>query len=475
MLSSDKKSPLAPYSIITRLTIGYVSLSIVVLSCGALFLYYSLSYTIQNKDKRFLENKIEHFKNILKDGQYAQQVLENEVNEGGSSPFHKYLVRISDIKGSLIMVTNEGRLHIAKLPFSSPHEMDEKLGEFQKYQSKNGQAFMLMSAWAKSPRYPGGKVLLNTAIDITEEQDLLSYYRNIILFAMFCAILFAFVPTIIVARHGLRPLNVISNAVQKVNVSRLHERLNPQQWPLELVPLVANFDKMLDRLEDSVKRLSKFSSDIAHELRTPIQTLMGEAEIMLSESRTIEQYQENIQSNLEEYDTLTHMIEGLLFIARAENIELGLNKIEFDINTKVQKIIEFYDALKEEKSITLVFIGKGTLYADPLLFERSISNLISNAIKYSDHGGQIKIYAVENKDQTVSVSVNNKGQVIEPEEIKNIFDRFFRASYAKKVDHNGLGLGLSIVKSIMDIHGGTIQAQSDSVTGTTFILKFPPK
>jgi two-component system heavy metal sensor histidine kinase CusS len=232
---------------------------------------------------------------------------------------------------------------------------------------------------------------------------------------------------------------------------------------------------MLDRLEDSVNRLSKFSSDIAHELRTPLQTLRGESEIVLSKHRTIEQYQVNIQSNLEEYDKLAHIIESLLFIARAENTELELNKSEFDIKTEVQKIIAFYEALLEEKSVSLVFNGNGKLYADPLLFERAISNLVSNAIKYTEHGGQIKFHVVERKDQNVSISINNNGPVIAPEEIKNIFDRFFRASYAKAVDRDGLGLGLAIVKSIMNIHDGTIHVQSNTLTGTTFTLNFPPK
>jgi two-component system heavy metal sensor histidine kinase CusS len=272
----------------------------------------------------------------------------------------------------------------------------------------------------------------------------------------------------------LRPLKHISDAIQQVGVSRLHERLDPRQWPSELVQLVENFDKMLDRLEDSVKRISRFSSDIAHDLRTPIQTLRGESEIMLLSDRTIEEYQENLTSSLEEYDRLTHLIESLLFIERAENTDMELKQTTFDIKTKVDKIISFYEALIELKAITVVFNGTGQVNADPILFERAIINLISNAIKYTKNGGHLKFYVATKNDQTVSLSVNNDGPAIEPEDLEHLFDRFYRADSAKKVDHNGLGLGLSIAKSIMDLHGGNIQVQSNAITGTTFTLNFPP-
>ena len=196
---------------------------------------------------------------------------------------------------------------------------------------------------------------------------------------------------------------------------------------------------------------------------------------MLSKDRTIEQYQENIRSSLEEYDRLTHLIESLLFIERAENTDVELKQTDFDIKPRVEKIISFYEALMEEKSITVVFNENSQVYADPLLFERALSNLFSNAVKYSKHGGQIKFYITKTKGQIVSLSINNDGPEIEPEELKHLFDRFYRTNSAKKVDHNGLGLGLSIVKSIMDLHGGSIEAQSDVISGTTFTLNFPQK
>jgi len=474
MLSPDKKYLHRPYSIIARLTFGYILLSIVILSAIAFFLYYALVQNIQNKDLRFLVDKNLHLRTLLNDDHPHQSVLEKEVNEGGGYQFHKFYIWILDTKGSLVMVTKEGSSFIAELPFPSPHEVGEDPWKFEKHKSINGKMFLLMSVWAKSQNYPEGRVLLNTAIDITEEQELLNDYRNVLLVAIVCGIVFSLVLAIIVTRHGLRPLKHITDAIQQVRVSRLHERLDPRQWPPELVPLVENFDKMLDRLEDSVNRISRFSCDIAHDLRTPIQTLRGESEIMLTADRTIKEYQENLISGLEEYDRLTHLIESILFIERAENTDMQLKQTTFDIKTKVDKIISFYEALIELKAITVVFNGTGQVNADPLLFERAIINLISNAVKYTKNGGHIKLSVATKNDQTVSLSVNNDGPAIEPEDLECLFDRFYRATSAKKVDHAGLGLGLSIAKSIMDLHGGSIQAQSDAITGTTFTLNFPP-
>ena len=479
MLSADKKASLHAFSIITRLTLGYLLLSIVILPAIAFFLYYALVQNIQNKDLRFLVDKNLHLKSILKgthhdhDGHHDHGLLEQEVNEGGGYKFHKFYTKILDINGSLVMISKEGSSLIAELPFPVPHEVDEEPWNFKKHQSINGKTFLMMSAWARSQNYPGGKVLLNTAIDITEEQELLNDYRYVLMFALACGILFSLVVAIIIARRGLRPIRHISDAIKQVSVLRLHKKLNPKQWPDELLVLVGNFNNMLNRLDESVNHISRFSSDIAHDLRTPIQSLRGEAEIMLSKDRTIEQYQENIRSSLEEYDRLTHLIESLLFIERAENTDVELKQTDFDIKPKVEKIVSFYEALMEEKSITVVFNGNSQIYADPLLFERALSNLFSNAVKYSKHGGQIKFYITKTKGQIISLSINNDGPEIEPEELKHLFDRFYRANSAKKVDHNGLGLGLSIVKSIMDLHGGSIEAQSDAITGTTFTLNFP--
>lgn len=474
-ISFDNNKFRTPSSIVKRLTFGYAIISALILFCIAFFLYFALVNNIQKKDLRFLVDKILHLRNILKDDHLSHHVLEQEVNEGGGYQFHKLFVRISDINGSLIFVTKGGSSLIAKLPFPSPHDVDEDPWQYKKYQTSNGKALLMMSAWAKSPTHPEKKVMLNTAIDITEEQNLLNDYRYLLFYIICGGIVVSLILAIITARHGLRPLKYISLSVQQVSVSQLHKRLDPRQWPIELAPLVLNFDKMLDRLEESVKRISRFSSDLAHELRTPIQTLRGEAEVVLSGNKTLEQLKDCTKSSLEEYDKLTHMIEGLLFISRAENIELELDKQELELSKEVHKIVEFYEALIAEKSITVHVKGACKLYADPVLLQRAITNLLSNAIKYNQQGGQIKINIREKSDSTVIVTVNNKGQTIDQNEIKYIFDRFYRSQRAKAIDHDGLGLGLSIVKSIMDLHGGTIQTQSNSSTGTTFTLIFPPK
>lgn len=463
------------FSITARLTAGYFLLSIVVLSGMAFFLYYALAENIQNKDLRFLADKILHLRNILKKEHVPLSVLEQEVNEGSRYLFHPFLVKITDAEGAMVMETKTDRPLPSELLFPSPHAAGEDPWKYKKYRTESGKTFLMMSAWAESPNHPGGRVLLHTALEITEEQEFLSDYRILLAYAILFGALLTSVLTILISKRGLKPLKNISDEVQKITVRRLHKRLNPQQWPSELASLVVNFDNMLGRLEESVSRLSRFSSDIAHDLRTPIQTLRGESEIMLSADRSVVQYQENLRSNLEEYDRLTHLIESLLFIERAEHTDVELKLTDFDIKSKVEKILSFYEALIEEKSITVVCTGSCRVHADPVLIERALGNLVSNGIKYTGHGGRILFTITFEDDRTVRVSVNNSGPVIEPEDLEHIFDRLYRAPHGKQVDPNGLGLGLSIVKSIMDLHGGSVHAQSDAAAGTTFTLYFPQK
>jgi two-component system heavy metal sensor histidine kinase CusS len=239
--------------------------------------------------------------------------------------------------------------------------------------------------------------------------------------------------------------------------------------------LATSFDEMLDRLEDSFARLSRFSTDIAHELRTPLNNLMGETEVALSKTRTVEEYQHILESSLEEYTRLSHMIEGLLFLARAENTDVKLDRTVFDPLKEVHGVLEYYEAIAEEKKITVLCRGSGTVCADPLLFRRAITNIVSNAFRYSQTGSTIHIEVIETEDQSLSVTITDNGIGIKAEELNSIFERFYRSPGARGHDTRGSGLGLSIAKSIMDLHGGTIDIRSESGKGTTVILHFPVK
>ncbi len=470
------KNPHTPqsYSIVTRLTLAYVLTAFVMLTLTTGFLYYALFASLKSKDERFLADKILHFRSIIKSSNYDVQELELEVKEGSSYQFNKYLVKIVDTDGKVIMMSETSNM-MDMLPFTPPHKVDEKPWVTGRFKSTSGEVFILMSAWAECHDCVGHKVLINTALNITVEEAILKQYRKQIYLVLFIGVLLAGVTGMLIARRGLSPLRRITDVIQSIRASQLYERLAPAKWPQELTVLATSFDEMLDRLEDSFTRLSRFSTDIAHELRTPLNNLMGETEVALTKTRNIEEYQQILESSLEEYTRLSHMIEGLLFLARAENIDVKLDRTEVDALNEIQGVLEYYDALAEEKEIRVQCSGKGSVNADPLLLRRAVTNILSNAFRYSPSSSNIYIDIQEDEDQFLSISIMDNGIGIEAEDLNNIFERFYRTSGAKFHDTRGSGLGLAIVKSIMDLHGGTIDVRSKPTQGTTVLLKFPAK
>jgi len=275
-----------------------------------------------------------------------------------------------------------------------------------------------------------------------------------------------------VTRRGLQPLRDMTQSLARISPSHLNERLTPLVWPQEIQPLVRAFDEMLDRLEDSFKRLSQFSADLAHELRTPIANLLGEAQVALTRERRADEYREVIESSVAECERLAGIVDNLLFLARAEAVDRQIQPSLFDGRTAIEKIGAYYQAIAEERHVTISCAGAGQIFADPALFNRALNNLVENALRFTPDVGEIQISIQSNTTQA-SVLVRDNGSGIAPEHLSHVFDRFYRADSARS--SAGAGLGLSLVKSIIELHGGTVKIESQVGHGTTVVLSFPKK
>jgi two-component system heavy metal sensor histidine kinase CusS len=266
----------------------------------------------------------------------------------------------------------------------------------------------------------------------------------------------------------------MAETAARISPSTLDERLQRLGLPSELSDLAATFNDMLDRLEDSFTRLSRFSSDIAHELRTPLQNLRGEAEVVLSKTRDAGDYREILGSSLEEYQRLSNLIDRLLFLARAENPQTQIQREELDLKKELGLLQEFYGLSAGESGIALGVEAPEGLRADldRSLFQRAVGNLVENALKHTPSGGAV-LLKTSADDGNVLVEVSDTGKGIPPEEISKVFDRFYRVDPSRSPASGGAGLGLSIVKSIMDLHAGTVEIRSELSQGTTVTLSFP--
>jgi two-component system heavy metal sensor histidine kinase CusS len=214
---------------------------------------------------------------------------------------------------------------------------------------------------------------------------------------------------------------------------------------------------MLDRLELAVRKLSDFSSDLAHEIRTPINNLMTQTQVCLSRSRSNQDYQEVLFSNLEEFEHLARMVSDMLFLAKAEHGLVLANVQSVDILEHVQDVFDFYDALAAEKNIRLRYTGQGQVLADPAMLRRALSNLLSNAIKYGNADSCIEIHCQQQQQQTL-LWMSNACAALSSEQLERLFDRFYRTDVSRQRVEDGTGLGLAICKSILDAHGASIDA-----------------
>ncbi len=276
------------------------------------------------------------------------------------------------------------------------------------------------------------------------------------------------------ARVGLAPLRAFATLTARISANRLHARVAAEHLPPELAALGRSFNDMLSRLEDSFRRLNEFSSDLAHELRTPISNLTTQSQVALSRARSPEEYREVIYSAIEEYERLARMITDMLFLARADNGLLIPAQEDVDLRAEVMALFDFYDALVEAEGVRLVVEGDAHVSGDRIMLRRALGNLLSNAIRHSARGSIVSVVLARSESEEVTIGVSNPGPPIAPEHLARLFDRFYRVDPARQHAGEGAGLGLAITRTIVQAHGGTIGVRSDS-QATRFEIRLPAR
>lgn len=296
------------------------------------------------------------------------------------------------------------------------------------------------------------------ATEISHHEHFMSGFRRTLWVFMALATLAMGLLGWIVARRGLAPLQTIKRQVAEITANRLDTRLPAAAIPLELSDLAGTLNDMLSRLEESFQRLSDFSSDLAHELRTPVSNLLTQTQVTLSRARTADQYRDILASNSEEFERLSRMIADMLFLAKAENNQIIPNQERLELADEVADLLEFYVVLAEEKEIRLSLIGRAMVMGDRLMLRRAISNLLSNALRHTPTGGMVTV-RIDEQEQ-VLLSVENTGASIPAEHLPRLFDRFYRVDSSRQRTTEGSGLGLAITRSILTAHGGAISVAS---------------
>jgi two-component system heavy metal sensor histidine kinase CusS len=313
--------------------------------------------------------------------------------------------------------------------------------------------------------------VVGVATDITHHEQYMAGFRVTLWSFVAVAALLSGVLGHLAARRGLAPLEAMKQKAERITAQRLSARLTVDAVPTELADLAATLNDMLARLEESFRRLSDFSSELAHEFRTPINTLMMQTQVTLSRLRGSGEYREVLASNLEEYERLSRMIADMLFIAKADEGRIAPTAERLELAPLVGDLVEFHRLMADDKGVVIECGGEGRIRGDPLMIRRAVGNLLSNAIRHTPPGGRVAVSIRRPGTGRVAVEVLNTGNPIPPEHLPRLFDRFYRADASRAGDGTHSGLGLAIVKSIAEAHGGSV-AVSSSGDETRFCLAF---
>lgn len=319
----------------------------------------------------------------------------------------------------------------------------------------------------------GTAVRYYMSIDRHEDAKLLSGFVRASVLAIPILLLVVALGAWAIARMSLAPLLRFRRLAAAIGETSLDQRVPASDLPAELAELAGEFNAMLERIDRGYRRLQEFSADLAHELRTPIATLMGRAQVALSHDRTQAELRDVLEGDIEELERLSRLIADMLFIAQAEHGPAVLKVEAVDLATEARRVSDYLSLVGEEKGVNVEVHGEAEVHAEPLLVQRAITNLMSNAIRHARANSAVRVDIATDGEGT-RLQVTNIGQSIAPEHLDRIFDRFYRVDASRTRNSGGTGLGLAIVRSIMDAHGGSVKASSDAATGTTvFTLSFP--
>ena len=460
-------------SLATWLALFFAAVTALVFSVAGVHLYLSMSQQLQLRDDAQLLNTIGFLRHRLgmPDGLemarlHPDRLLDVVLGQTG------LLLAIKGPKEELLAASTREAMQLST-DAPVPVDLSPDAAAIRDWQGSEGKRGRMIAAWVRIGQEPDERIQLVMALEHTESAIVLREHRNHVLLAVLTGVLATALLGYVIAWRGLRSVRAVARAAGEITANQLGGRLRIEDAPAELEDMVRAFNRMLDRLEDSFRRLTQFSSDIAHDLRTPIGNLMIQTQVTLTQQRSIPEYEALLTSNVEEYERLTRMLETMLFLARADNAQVALNKDTISAGVELKHIAEYFEGMADEKSVTLEVDASGVLIADAVLFRRAVGNLIANALRHTPGGQRVTILGHDQGADQFVVAVTNHGGGIPAEHLPRIFDRFYRVDDSRGGSQSSFGLGLAIVKSIMTLHGGGVGVESTPNVLTTFTLVFP--
>ena len=472
-----------------RLTAGYALAGLFLVFCATASLYLVLVSELEKSTDLFLADKVHVLRTMLRERPDDWDALREEVElESAARQYEQFYIRLLDERNAPLLTTPgmADQLDLGKLASQTQSHPAHTI----RMKGRDGRAFRVTSASAPVGSAATQTDTLQIAIDVSQKEKLLARYRFWFWFILLAS--FAIFPLLgyQIALRGIRPVEEMATTARHISSTNLRERILPEGYPFELASLASTFNQMLDRLEESFERISRFSADIAHDLRTPVNNIRGEAEVALSRARSSDEYRDVIESCLEESVRLSALIGDLLFLARAESPLTHVRRERLDVGELLSGVREYYEASAADGgvSLTTMVVNEPVIAElDRTLLQRAVNNLVSNALAHTPPGGTVLLGTSldrsnrdfsnpdrSNKDVSmIRIEVSDTGVGIPPEALPRVFDRFFRVDSSRSQASGGTGLGLAIVQSIALLHGGNVEISSQPGQGTRVTLHVP--
>ncbi|MBS7845988.1 heavy metal sensor histidine kinase [Pseudomonas fluorescens] len=450
---------LFPRTLSLRLAVMFALVSALLLGSIGFYLYQSLQREIAWRDDQALLGRLERMQALINDSVSVEQLRNRPKLYENMLGNRDNLLWILDDTGQVLIEINPVSMRLPTLPAAAQAQLGD-----------GDSSVPVRLAWQHVMQGGRGLTLIAGKL-LSEREQMLAAYRLKLWLALSVGALLAFVLGGWVSRRGLQPVRRLAQRAAAIDVQHLHLRLDEFNELSELQVLSHALNQMLARLEDGFAQLSRFSEDLAHEMRTPLSNLMGHTQQSLRHSRSIEDYQNLLVSNQEEYERLARMIDSMLFLARTEQPQASVQDELINLHELVEQLCEYFEGVAQERDVTLINQAHGELRADPALIRRALANLVANALRYGSPAAEVIIRSVVREDG-IEVSVHNQGPPIAAEHLPRLFERFYRCDPSRNQPDDSGGLGLAIVHSIMQLHGGRVTVDSLS-SGTSFRLEFP--
>ncbi|MEQ1719374.1 MAG: heavy metal sensor histidine kinase [Hyphomicrobium sp.] len=460
----------------TRLIAAFFSTAFLLVLAASAILYWGTVAALESADDQVVDKRGAVILDILRAKELNDGLLAHEVNEDNQGPRQIFIRFASPFEAIAIETEGMGR-HLRREDFIDASTAMFDVPQRATVTTPAGDTFRTVSMRVRVLARPGPEeAVLQVATDTTLDKNGLANFRRVLFLVLGSALPLCAAAAWFLVNRELMPLARMAAATDAIDGANITQRLALDHLPAELHHLAMQFNSMLGRLERTLADLKHYGDTVAHEMRTPMSRMRLNCEIALAKATTTEEYSEVMISTVEECERLTRLLNGLLFLARADSRQAGLSTVRFSAAGQIAIIQEFFETTAAARGVSLSADCRPgiDLIADRDLFTQAIGNLVSNAISHTGAGGSVTV-ACETIGNDAAVHVTDTGSGIAPEDCTRVFERFYRAAGSAN-DGDRLGLGLAITKSIALLHGGRVVCESGVGRGTrmTLILPQPP-